>query len=79
MRTVNHPRLRPNPTLVRAVIDSRLPRYVLAREAGFAQPHQLSTLIHSASVLASPLTVARLRAVAAMVDFGGPLFVEELA
>jgi hypothetical protein len=63
------PKLSINPAFIDAVSASPLPRYVLARQAGFPVGRELSTAFTAGSVAATPLTVARLRLLAVIVRF----------
>ena len=51
----------------------------LALQAGFPHPTNLSSLLHAPQITASPLTLVRLRRLARLIGFEGPIFVEQSA
>lgn len=71
------PRIRLNPEFVAAVLASPITNCALAQRAGFAHPSNFSSLLHAQLVLASPTTAARLKLVAAIINFSGDIFLEE--
>ena len=70
------PRHRLDPRFVRAIRASDYRLVPLAAVAGYVAFSQFSRLLNSRDVAATPLTIARLRAVAAAISFVGPIFVE---
>jgi hypothetical protein len=63
------PRRQLNPALVTAVQKSPFPSWDLAKRAGFPLPCNLSQLIYSVYVTASPRTVNRIKLLASLVGF----------
>lgn len=59
---------------VRAVRASGHGIVALAALASFPSFTQISKLMHARSVAASPLTIERLRALARVVNYEGPIF-----
>ena len=53
------------------------PMWMLALRCGYPATSPLSALLHGSSVTATPLNLARLRRLAEIVRYTGPLFVEE--
>jgi hypothetical protein len=70
-------RYRLNPQFVAACGESAIPKQVQAKHCGFSQPQTFSSLLHAQVVSLSPKTMVRLKMVASLIGFYGPLFVEE--
>jgi len=69
-----------NPDLrdkARLAMANGQPAWYLAERGGWPGPESFSNQLHAKQITLTPLTVARFSKVAAVLQFSGPLFVDE--
>src|SRR4051812_45141800 len=71
-----HPRLRLNPRLLYKVKRSGRRISSLSHEAGFSSLSRMSAILHDGIVVGTEQNVEQLRALAVVVDFQEPIFVD---